>query len=136
MKKLVTIGLIVIVLFGGLIALVQYQKSQEPDYYYNQITPTELQTALDNGETTTVYFYSPECVHCQEATPIVVPLTEDLDVDMKKVNVLEYEEAWQQFGIKGTPTIKHYENGKEVAKLESVQTREEYKAFFEEYVLD
>jgi thioredoxin 1 len=134
-KKLLMFGLTVVVLFGALFFVVQYQKSQNKNYYGNQITPDNLQAALNEGEEKTIYFYSPECVHCQEATPIVVPLAEDLGVNLEKVNVLEYPEAWDQYQIEGTPTIKHYVNGEEVAKIEGAKSESQFKEFFETKVL-
>ncbi|SES99640.1 Thioredoxin [Salinibacillus kushneri] len=133
MKKILIIGGIIVVLFGVLIAVVQYQKS---DLYGNQITPDNLQQSLDNSENKTIYFYSPECPHCQKATPIVVPLAEDLGVNLEKVNVLEYNEAFEQFGIEYTPTIVRYEDGKEVKRFVGASKEEDYRNFFEQNVLD
>ncbi|WP_153728849.1 thioredoxin family protein [Salinibacillus xinjiangensis] len=136
MKKLIIFGAVIVVLFGALIFVVQYQKNQDADLYNNQITPGELQLSLDEGENKTIYFYSPECSHCQKATPVVVPLTEELGVNMEKVNVLEYDEAWNQFDIKATPTIIHYENGEEAARLVGAKPEEEFRAFFKNEVLN
>src|SRR5690625_5097543 len=86
--------------------------------YQNIILPTELERALKNKEDMTVYFFSPTSIHCINATPVVVPLVEELDIDMKKLNTLEYEEALSEFNIQGTPTIIHYENGEEVTRFE------------------
>ncbi|GAA0490876.1 thioredoxin family protein [Virgibacillus sp. MSP4-1] len=133
MKKIFIIGGIIVVLFGALIAVVQYQNN---DLYGNQIKPDELQQSLDNGEDKTIYFYSPECPHCKKATPIVVPLTEDLGINMEKVNVLEYEEALRQFKIEYTPTIVRYEDGEEVKRFVGAAEEEKYRTFFEQNVLD
>lgn len=104
--------------------------------YQNQIIPKELDKKLDNKETITVYFYSPTCSHCQVTTPVVVPLSEDLDVDLKKVNLLEFnhKEYWDRYYIEATPTIVHYEDGKEVGRIEGSRDKADFKAFFEEYV--
>src|SRR5690625_1669789 len=104
--------------------------------YQNIILTKELERALKNKEDMTVYFFSPTCIHCINATPVVVPLVEELDIDMKKLNTLEYEEALSEFNIQGTPTIIHYENGEEVTRFEGAAEEEQYREFFEENVLE
>src|SRR5699024_5842162 len=107
----------VIILFGALYFVVDYKNKQavetndnpydketlhqetidqlDDPLYQNQVTPDELSDMLDNGEDTVVYFYSPTCSHCQKTTPVLVPLTEDKDIEMKKLNLLEYEDEFQ-----------------------------------------
>src|SRR5699024_1751866 len=104
--------------------------------YQNIILPTDLDRALKNKEDMTVYFYSPTCIHCIKSTPIVVPLVDELDIDMKKLNTLEYEGDMSDFGIEGTPTIIHYENGEEVTRFEVAAEEPQYRKYFEENVLE
>lgn len=106
--------------------------------YQNQIIPKNLDKKLEDNETVTVYFYQPTCGYCQLATPVIVPMAEDLDVDLKKVNLLEYNhnEYWERYLIKSTPTIVHYEEGKEVARIVGNKSEKEFKSFFEEHVID
>ncbi|MGM8212049.1 thioredoxin family protein [Virgibacillus sp. W0430] len=103
--------------------------------YKNQIIPEELDKSLANGDDVTVYFYSPTCVYCQRTTPVVVPLTEELGVDMKKMNLLEFDKM-EEYEIEGTPTIVHYEDGKEVGRISGERPEADFQQFFEEYVLD
>src|SRR5699024_4917889 len=109
-------------------------QTDEP-LYQNIISPTDLARPLKNKDEITVYSFSPTCIHCINATPVVVPLVEELDIDMKKLNTLEYEEALSEFNIQGTPTIIHYENGEEVTRFEGAAEEEQYREFFEENVL-
>lgn len=153
-KKMIIFIVILVVLFAGLYFVVEYKNNQAVDdsgnpfgkselhqatidqlddpNYKNQILPDELSEKLENGESLTVYFYSPDCIHCQRTTPILVPLTEELGIDVKKHNVLEFENAWATYGIEGTPTIIRFENGEEVARVSGGQTKEQLRAFFEE----
>lgn len=153
---LVIVGVIV-VLFIGLILANNYKNNQAMDgkknpydkeelhqltidqledpNYQNQITPNELSKKLDEKEDVTVYFYSPDCIHCQRTTPVLVPLTEELDVDVKKLNLLEYKNEWQVYGIEGTPTLVHFENGKEVARITGEQDESTLRTFLEDNVL-
>lgn len=103
--------------------------------YQNQITPDQLDEKLDNSEEVTVYFYSPTCIHCQRTTPVLVPVAEELDIDIKKLNLLEFKDKWDTYGIEGTPTIIHFENGEEVARISGEQQEEGLRSFFNESVL-
>ncbi len=105
--------------------------------YQNIIVPEDLDNKLENGEDVTVYYYSPTCVYCQQTTPIVVPIAEEMGVDLKKMNLLEFD-LRDHYGIEGTPTIIHYENGKEVGRIVGSQENPEetFRAFFEEYVVN
>jgi|SRR5690625_491664 len=122
--------------------------------YQNIIVPDELDEKLANGEDITVYYYSPTCVHCQNTTPIVVPLVEELGIDLKKMNLLEFDKM-DYYQIEGTPTIIHYEDGEEVVRavgseptviekdgtvveMSELETNPEdmFQEFFEEYVLN
>ncbi|MEI3612863.1 thioredoxin family protein [Pseudogracilibacillus sp. SO30301A] len=105
--------------------------------YQNIIVPEDLDNKLENGEDITVYYYSPTCVYCQQTTPIVVPIAEEMGVDLKKMNLHEFD-LMDHYGIEGTPTIIHYENGKEVGRIVGSQENPEetFRAFFEEYVVN
>ena len=154
-KKMIAIIAAIVVLFGALFFVISYKNDKamennpygtdnlrqstidqlnDPNYG-NQILPEELVEKVNGGEGLTVYYYSPECSYCKATTPYLVPLAEDMDVDMKKLNLLEFAPKVQQFAIQSTPTLVHYEDGEEVARLEGQQDEDVYAAFFEEYVL-
>lgn len=154
-KKITIIISVVVVLFIALFFALNYKnnKALEGDnpygttnldqatidqlgdpLYQNQILPDDLLEQVNGGEATTVYFYSPTCVYCQQTTPYLVPLTEEMDVDMKKLNLLEFGQEATPFAIQSTPTVVHYENGEEVARLEGQYPEEQYEAFFNQYV--
>ncbi|MFZ0371132.1 MAG: thioredoxin family protein [Halobacillus sp.] len=155
-KKMVIFGTGLAVLIAVLIFVVNYQNSQKTadnpygkdnlnqatidqldnENYKNQIQPDELEEQIESGEDTTVYFYSPTCVHCQRTTPVVVPMTQELGVDMKKMNLLEFEDQWEKYGIEGTPTIVHFENGEEAARISGEQPVTTFDNFFRQEVLD
>ncbi|SFD37090.1 Thioredoxin [Lentibacillus persicus] len=104
--------------------------------YQNQILPDELSDKLENGEDMMVYFYDPTCPHCQELTPRLVPIAEDMNVDMKKLNLLEFQGAWNTYGIQSTPTLVYFEDGEEVDRINGAQQNELFEAFFNEYAAD
>ncbi|MCA0969658.1 thioredoxin family protein [Halobacillus litoralis] len=155
-RNMVIFATVLAALVVVLVFVVQYQNSQQVEgnpygksnlnqatidqldspYYQNQIQPDELQSQIESGEETTVYFYSPTCVHCQRTTPIVDPMAEELGVDMKKLNLLEFQDQWQEYGIEATPTIVHYEDGEEVARVVGEQPVDTFDTFFHDEVLN
>ncbi|SDJ88436.1 thioredoxin family protein [Sediminibacillus albus] len=155
-KKMLIFFGVIVVLITALIFVVSYQNNQKLEdnpygkeelrqstidqidnpMYQNQILPGELEEKLDNNEDVTVYFYSPECVHCQKTTPVIVPMTKEYDIDMKKLNILEFEKPWQTYNIEGTPTVIHFENGEEAARISGENSVSTWDSFFQENVLD
>ena len=145
MKKLLIFGAIILILFGGLAFVTSYQNNQQAEgnvygksdlkpatidqlddpNYQNIILPDELESKLDNKEDAIVYFFSPECSHCKATTPVLMPVADDVGVEIDQFNLLEYEDAWNQYGITGTPTLVHFQDGKEVARAEGGNTDEE-----------
>lgn len=152
-NKMMWIIIVIIVLFAALVFVITQKNKQAVDnnenpygkdtlkqetidllddpLYDNIITPDDLDAKLDNEEDLTVYYFSPTCVHCQRTTPVVVPVAEDMDVDMKKMNLLEFDKM-DYYDIEGTPTIVHYEDGEEVDRIVGEQSEEDFKEFFEE----
>lgn len=100
--------------------------------YDNQILPDDLKTRLENQEDLYVYFFSPTCEHCVATTPVLVPIAKDMNIDMKKHNLLEFTSSWDAYQIAATPTLVHYKGGKEVARLEGGRDGELWKKWFEE----
>ncbi|MBH0228723.1 thioredoxin family protein [Halobacillus yeomjeoni] len=155
-KSMIIFGTGLAVLIAVLAFVVNYQNSQktegnpygkddlkqatidqlDDENYQNQITPEKLEDKLESGKDITVYFYSPTCVHCQKATPVVAPLSEEMNVDLKKLNLLEFEPQWQEYNIEATPTIIHFEDGKEAARLMGNQPEATFKEFFQKEVLE
>ncbi|AUJ25739.1 Thioredoxin [Virgibacillus dokdonensis] len=147
---------VIVVLFAGLYFVVDYKNNQavednnnpygdkeleqgtidqlDDPNYQNQIMPDELKKKVDSGDPVTVYFYSPTCSHCQSTTPYLVPLAEDNDIDMKKMNLLEFKDEWEVYRIDSTPTVVHFEDGKEVSRIVGDQGEANFQTFFDEYV--
>ncbi|WP_231735333.1 thioredoxin family protein [Gracilibacillus massiliensis] len=158
MKKMIIFVLVLVLIFGGLVFIVNYQNSKQLDgvdnpygktdlnqttidqlddeIYQNQILPDELAERLDNGEDTTVYFYDPNCVHCQKTTPVLVPIAEEYGVDLVKMNLEEFQDQWGAYNIQSTPTMVHFEDGEESARIVGEQPQSNFESFFETEVLE
>ena len=154
MKKLLIIAGIVVVVFAGIIFLTNQANNEkmadnpydtedleqatidqlDDENYQNIVVPAELEERIASGEPTTVYFFSPTCQYCQQTTPVLMPVAEDMDVDVLQYNLLEYEQGWQQYMIEATPTLIHYDNGEEVSRWVGAQPKENIEKFFTDVV--
>lgn len=154
MKKMLIIGGVVLAIFALIIVLTQMSNSEklannpydtdnldpatidqlDDENYQNIALPDEVAEQIESGEPTTVYFFSPTCIHCQNTTPVLMPVAEDMDVDVLQYNLLEYEEGWTDYFIEATPTLVHYEDGEEVSRWVGSQPKENIEEFFREVV--
>lgn len=152
MKKMMIFLVIIIALFAAISFITNTQKTQKSEgnpynkenlkastidqlddpNYQNLILPDELAVSLKNKENKTVYFYSPECIHCQKTTPVVAPLAEEMGIDLVQYNLLEFEKGWDDYGIKSTPTIIHYKNGVEYKRIVGYNQKDTFKKWFED----
>ena len=155
MKKMLIIGGVIVAIFALIIVLTNMSNSKkladnpydkedldqstidllDDENYQNIALPDEVAKQIESGEPTTVYFFSPTCPHCQATTPVLMPVANDMDVDVLQYNLLEYEQGWQDYFIKATPTLVHYENGEEVSRWVGSQPKENIEEFFNEIVL-
>ncbi len=87
------------------------------DYQANK-TPAEVEEIVNSGEGEFVYFWSPTCSHCMEATPMLTEALDSVEGEVTQLNVYEYENAWATWNINSTPTLIYFEDGKEVERLE------------------
>jgi len=108
--------------------------------YQNIIKPADLKAQLNNKQDLFVYYFSPTCPHCKATTPLLNPVAKEAGVDLKQLNLWEYEQGWTEFNINATPTIVYYKDGKETLRIEGGvshdgqpgYTPNDYKTFFEE----
>lgn len=107
----------------------------DDENYQNIILPDDLQKKIDSGEPVTAYFFSPICVHCKAMTPVLMPVVEDMGVDLVQYNIYEFEQGWEDYMIEATPTMIHFEDGKEVSRMVGNYPEENIREFFNEVVL-
>jgi thiol-disulfide isomerase/thioredoxin len=153
MKKIIIFGAIILVLFGALAFITTYQNNKKAEgnvygksdldpatidqlddpNYQNIILPDELEKKLENKEDTIVYFFSPLCEHCKVTTPVLMPVADEVGVEINQYNILEYEEGWDQYAITATPTLVHYKDGKEVDRIEGSNSEENFRTLLTEW---
>lgn len=152
MKKLLAIGGVIVAIFA-LILVLNNQSNKEKlkdnpygnkkleqasidligDKNYNKIIlPEELQKKIKNGEAVTTYFFSPLCSYCREMTPVMMPIADEMGVDVQQFNVLEFSTEAAPYQIEATPTMIYFENGEEVGRMVGGQSEENIRSFFEQ----
>ena len=103
----------------------------DDENYQNIIVPNALEEKIASGDKVYAYLFSPECIHCKSFTPKLMPLAEENDIQIDQLNVLEYEEEWDKYGINATPTLIVFENGEEVTRLVGDYDKEMIQQFFD-----
>lgn len=151
MKKLLAIGGVIVVIFVLILVLNNQSnkdKLKDNPYgtnkleqstidligdknYSNIILPDDLKKKLDAGESATVYFFSPLCGYCKEMTPVMMPIANNMDVEVLQFNVLEFGNEAAPYQIEATPTLIYFENGEEVGRMVGGQPEENIRAFFD-----
>ncbi|OKL35810.1 thioredoxin family protein [Domibacillus mangrovi] len=149
MKKVMIFAVVLVLIFGGIAFITQYQKEKASEgnpygkddlhtetvkqlddpNYQNIVQPNTLEEKLENGEDTVVYFFSPTCPHCQETTPVLMPIADDENVDVLQYNLLEFEQGWEDYKIEYTPTLIYFEGGAEKGRLVGSQPDSEWQSF-------
>lgn len=132
MKKMLIFGGIIIVLFAAIFAVTKMESNKEKSYYINKISSDEIRKNNEEKKEQTVYFYQTGCVHCEKVTPIVVPMTKDMNIDMKVIDILNDNPTWDEYKIEGTPTIIHFKDGKEVSRIHGEESKEDFEKWFKE----
>ncbi|MCI0767335.1 thioredoxin family protein [Bacillus sp. TL12] len=130
MKKMLIFGGIIIVLFAAIFAVTKMESNKEKSYYTNKISSDEIRKNNEEKKEQTIYFYQTGCVHCEKVTPVVVPMTKDMNIDMKVIDILNDNPTWDEYKIKGTPTIIHFKDGKEVSRIHGEQSKEDFEKWF------
>lgn len=156
MKKLGIIGGVIVVLFILIIVLTNLSNNSklkdnpygtldlkqetidqlDDENYQDIILPDALAEKIASGEPTVAYFFSPICVHCQHFTPKLMPIADDMDVQIDQLNVYEFEDAWDTYNIEYTPTLVYFKDGIEVARFVGDIEEDEVRNFFETNVLN
>ncbi|WP_249435870.1 thioredoxin family protein [Paenibacillus sp. Marseille-Q4541] len=85
--------------------------------YQNIILPEELGSKIENKEDFFVYFFASDCPHCRATTPKLMPLAEELGVDLPQFNLREFDSGWRDYNIEFTPTLVYFEKGVEKERL-------------------
>lgn len=110
--------------------------------YQNIILPEELNSKIENKEDFFVYFFASDCPHCRATTPKLMPIADELGIDLPQFNLREFDSGWRDYNIEYTPTLVYFEDGVQKERLvggiqedgaNTGYTTDEIKAFFTKY---
>lgn len=102
--------------------------------YQNQILPHQLEQAISDRKDIFVYFYKSDCQYCQMTAPVIVPLAEELGIDLKLLNLLEFPTEWDKYNIQGVPHIAYFKDGEKDANAIEGAILEDDKKYFIDWV--
>lgn len=108
-------------------------KLLDKEDYQSIITLNNLVTKIESGQTVFAYFFGPTCDTCLLTTPVLMPVAKELGVQVDQLNMLEYTEGWQMFGIEETPVLAVYKDGKEVSRTQGNMGTEGFRTFISNY---
>ena len=80
-----------------------------------EITQQQLMEKINNGEKLIVDFWAPWCGPCKVMKPLFEKVASTTDVQMFSQNIEENKEVASSLGIRAIPTIKSFNDGKEVS---------------------
>lgn len=157
MKKLLIFGAIIVILFATVIFLTDMSNNKklsseknpygdkelqqltidqlDDENYQSIMLPDELEKKIAAGEAVNAYFFSPDCIHCKAFTPVLMPIADELGIDIAQLNVYEYPELWEKYDIEYTPTFIRFEDGKEVSRFFGAKEEADLREFLEAEVL-
>lgn len=121
-----------IVLIGAVMLSNMYDENrqQQEALYQNEIATGEMEKKIANKEDFFAYFYQPNCEHCKVVSPMLMPLAEELNEPLFPVNIYNKSDVWTKYTVAGTPTLIHFQDGKEVGRI----VGEQPEATFEEFL--
>lgn len=126
MKKFIPYILIGILLIG-FIGVIGYVKVSENK---TDVSTSQTQTESYFDENATVmYFYSPNCSHCNDEKPILTELAKE-GYRVKPMNIQDNPSIADQYKIKGTPEFVSQKDG---ARLEGFKEKEPLREWLSQH---
>lgn len=148
---LVIIAAIVVLLFAAIIVLTNMSNDKkladnpygtdnlqqstidllDDENYQSIILPEDLEKKIADGDKVFAYYFSPECSHCKNFTPKLMPLAEENNIQIDQLNVLEYDAEKAKYGIEATPTLIVFDKGEEVTRLVGDHDKDTVQSLFD-----
>ncbi|MEK7447755.1 MAG: thioredoxin family protein [Patescibacteria group bacterium] len=126
MKKFIPYILIGILLIG-FIGVIGYVKVSENKPKNNE-NQTQTEVYFDDSATV-LYFYSPNCSHCNDEKPILTELASE-GFRVKPMNTQDNASIADQYKIKGTPEFVSQKDG---ARLEGFKEKEPLREWLSQH---
>ncbi|GIP33918.1 co-chaperone YbbN [Paenibacillus sp. J2TS4] len=108
-------------------------KQLDDPNYQSIVLPQQLEQSINNKESMFVYFFSPDCHFCQRVTPVIYPMSQEMDIELKQFNILEFRNYLSTYQIESWPVLAYFKDGVEVERIVGEAAKDNYKQFFEKY---
>ncbi|PVD35860.1 hypothetical protein C0Q70_02829 [Pomacea canaliculata] len=101
----------------------------------NFLTAETFDSFIAEQPSVLVMFYAPWCGHCKKMKPAYMSaatrlMTEVPDAKLAAVDATKYRELANTYSIKGFPTLKYFEGGKEISDYGGGRSEEDLVNFF------
>lgn len=126
----ITVTLVLILAAGITWSGKLYREDTRVSLAIPEVTDTYLDSALQSGRLFFVYFFSPTCPYCRQATPILARLASELNLPLVKVDIRAHPEIGIAYSVEGVPAVYAFNNGKVTGIKWGLQTEANYRDFF------
>lgn len=89
-----------------------------------QITEAEFDAALNSGTLFMVEFGAPWCAPCKTLEPVLEKLAGEVTAPIFKVDIDDEDNLCKRFGIKAAPVVLVFKDGKQIASMVGLTTKE------------
>lgn len=108
-------------------------EEEESNFVVKLTDETHDDAIKSTGKLTFIKYFAPWCGHCKRLAPVWAELAElykdDLTVDIAVVDCTVHKTTCASVGVKGYPTLKLYEAGKELDTYKGARSLEALKGF-------
>ena len=95
-----------------------------------------FQKAIHGEQPAEVDFWASWCMPCKIFAPVLDELSDELDgkADFYKLNIDDYGDLAQKYGITSIPTVIVFKNGEAADRMTGVQAKEKVLAAVEKHL--
>ncbi|PDY44655.1 thioredoxin family protein [Bacillus pseudomycoides] len=130
-KRFFIIGLLIITSICIIGFISQSNSLKKP--LYKKISLQQYKDKIKSNDEFVIYIYKTSCPGCEQMKPIVNKIIKEENINLIAMNVEEDKNLDISFlkeqKINKTPIWLHYKNGKEIERLEEVQSETTLKKF-------